>query len=124
MWFCFGESVFDFQLSFFRRKTMSSRKHVDLLRSGGAKFDAWREAHPQVVIDLSGAHLPGINLKGVNLASANLTGANLEEASLPGADLGGAVIDLECAKTMLPIKAISRAGRNALVEHLDSLVVG
>ena len=97
---------------------MEDQKHVDLLRSGVASWNAWRDAHPDVNPNLIGADLAGVDLRGANLARAmlaradlggaqlakatmrsahllvaNLRGADLEGADLTHADLFGCVLE-------------------------------
>jgi len=50
----------------------------------------WREAHPRIKPDLSGADLRGMNLIAIDLSFANLSGANLSGISL--SDLKGAIL--------------------------------
>ena len=52
-----------------------NREHVDKLLEGVQVFNPWREANPNVKVDLSEAYLSGEDLN-----VANLTGANLSEA--------------------------------------------
>ncbi len=69
---------------------MANLEHVKLVKKGAKAIDEWREEHPSVKLDLSGADLRGANLHGANLDGANLHGADLGGADLGGADLGWA----------------------------------
>ena len=97
---------------------MANSTHLQVLKQGTKIWNAWREAHPEVKVDLSKADLSGANLsevflRGANLSKADLSGAklieadlsrarldraNLTRASLRGADLNGA--DLSGAKAI------------------------
>src|SRR5262252_1624782 len=82
-----------------------NEQHLAILRTGVARWNAWRIDNPDVVPDLRGADLLGASLgsadlslakldgallAGASLSSANLLGADLHEANLCWADLGGA----------------------------------
>jgi Pentapeptide repeats (8 copies) len=64
---------------------MANDEHVAMLQKGVDAWNAWRGENPNVVPDLSAAHL-----SGANLSEANLSGADLSEASLSAAKLSGA----------------------------------
>lgn len=94
--------------------------HLEMLREGAEKWNAWRAANPEIrpnlrlavlsgsTLDnfdlrgaflnraqltnarLKGAHLEGANLDSANLEGAVLRDAHLEGATLEGANLGGA----------------------------------
>lgn len=55
-----------------------------------AKWNKWREEHPDEEVRLQGSHMEGWNLKGANLRKADLRGASLNDVDLEGADLRGA----------------------------------
>ncbi len=74
---------------------MANQEHVDLLRRGAAEWNQWRNEHPKVHTDLTGAELTGTELTGAELTEANLSraklsGANLIRSNLFGAKLRGA----------------------------------
>ena len=74
---------------------MSNKEHVELIQEGSVAWNAWRQANPNVIpdlsdADLSNADLSGVNLSGANLSGANLSGANLRHANLSVADPIGA----------------------------------
>jgi uncharacterized protein YjbI with pentapeptide repeats len=72
---------------------------------GAAAWNAWRRAHPDLVITLDHADLNGmiltgvdfgrVSLRGASLHATNLMNANLRDADLTGANLTEA--DLICA---------------------------
>ncbi len=64
---------------------MAKKEHLDLLNRGVEEWNRWREKHPQVEPDLTGAQL-----SEVDLVCADLTDAKLNTADLSGADLTGA----------------------------------
>ena len=104
---------------------MANDDSVMRLRQGAAAWNEWRQAHGDVVLDLSSAHLRGLDLsqtdlsradlrsadlrgtifRGALLIRARLDGANLFKAVLDGADLSDAVLDgvlfLNCAQLMV-----------------------
>ena len=64
---------------------MANPEHVEIVKRGKEAIEAWRKAHPNEWLDLSGADLHEAYLVGTNLR-----GADLREADLVGAHLGGA----------------------------------
>jgi uncharacterized protein YjbI with pentapeptide repeats len=64
---------------------LANKRHLNILRGGVKTWNKWREEHPKIQPDLSGAEL-----NNARLGFANLRGANLREAMLLGANLGGA----------------------------------
>jgi uncharacterized protein YjbI with pentapeptide repeats len=80
---------------------MADTEQVAVIRDKGVtEWNRWREAHRDVIADLSGAdlsgdHLDGADLSGRTLPGAKLTGAGLHggylsRANFPEADLNGA----------------------------------
>ena len=69
---------------------MANEEQLKILLQGAEVWNRWRELHPAVAVDLSGANLFQANLDGANLSGADLTGANLFEAELLRADLSKA----------------------------------
>ncbi len=73
---------------------MADQEHVEVVRQGAEAIRKWREANPDVNLDLSGADLQQADLSTAdlreNLIAANLIQANLTEADLTGANLGDA----------------------------------
>jgi hypothetical protein len=67
---------------------MANQEHLDLLGQGVEVWNQWRQEHPDLEPDLSGAILNRANLSG-----AILSGALLNEASLIWADLSGAILN-------------------------------
>jgi hypothetical protein len=80
-----------------RRRSVSNKEHVALLKQGVAAWNEWRLKNPDIrpdlweanlgSADLSAANLEGAYLGGANLGAANLSAANLEGAYLAGATL-------------------------------------
>ncbi len=71
---------------------MADQEQFTLLKQDVAMWTWWRQKHPEIQPDLSGANLYGTDLHAVDLSFANLSGANLisaylYEANLVGADL-------------------------------------
>ena len=64
---------------------MADPKQIDLLLKDVNAWNEWREANPDIEIDLRRADLGGADLTGADLRDANLT-----EAYLGGADLSAA----------------------------------
>src|SRR5438552_1247773 len=71
---------------------MANQEQVELLLRGKDIWSEWREQHPEVNIDLSGADLFRAKLGEANLGGADLSGANLSEANLSGANLTIAIL--------------------------------
>jgi hypothetical protein len=69
---------------------MANAEHLALLEQGPEAWNAWRDAHPGIAPELSGADLRGRRLLGAKLAGAQLSRAHLAEATLSLADLAGA----------------------------------
>ncbi len=72
---------------------MANAEHLELLRLDIRSFQKWREEHPEVELDFSGADLSGKSLRernfdGANFRWAKLVGGNLVWCSLKGANLG------------------------------------
>jgi uncharacterized protein YjbI with pentapeptide repeats len=70
---------------------MANREHVDLLKSGGRSWNAWREENSNIRPALSGAdltraQLSWANLRGADLSWADLSGAELIQAKLSKAE--------------------------------------
>ena len=142
-WFCFFDRVFTTNFLSLGDKPMANQEHVRLLSIGVSAFNAWRAENPTTIPDLNGVDLSHRNLRRANLAKAilnganfsgailtdaNFTGANLYKADFTGTDLTGAnltgvTVDLCSARSLLPLRAISKRLRDVLVEHIDSLVV-
>jgi uncharacterized protein YjbI with pentapeptide repeats len=71
-------------------KRMAQSEQLAKLREGVPIWNKWRQEHPDVAIDLAGAHLAKADLRGVQLPGAGLAQAILDGADLSGADLTGA----------------------------------
>ena len=69
---------------------MANPEHEKILSKGVKAWNAWREKHRDVAIDLSSTFLSGVNLSGANLSGANLSGADLVGVDLSGVKLVGA----------------------------------
>jgi uncharacterized protein YjbI with pentapeptide repeats len=65
----------------------------ELLRSDVEAFNAWRIAHPEEVIDLSGQVYDGCALFEAYLFGINFTGCSFRNANLQECVLSGAVLD-------------------------------
>jgi hypothetical protein len=72
-----------------RRRAMANQEHLELLRQGVAVWNAWRQEHPDVVLNLSGADLREADLGGAQLENVDLSRAQLERAYLHRAGLSG-----------------------------------
>ena len=80
---------------------MANQQDVEQISLGVEAWNAWRQAHPDHVPDLSRADLLGVDLGQGNLCRANLTWARLGGARLAEADLREAVLisaDLSAAE--------------------------
>jgi uncharacterized protein YjbI with pentapeptide repeats len=61
---------------------MANPEHIDLLKSGVANWNAWREHFPQVVPDLSDADLPELSAQGANLSNCVMDRVRLDGSNL------------------------------------------
>src|SRR6266567_1796075 len=74
-----------------RRHYMTNQEQLGILKEQGVKaWNQWREEHPEIQPDFTGADLREAYLRNANLEGADLTGADLREAYLRRADLRGA----------------------------------
>jgi len=69
---------------------MVNMEHFEQLLRGGAAWNHWRAANPEITPDLSGAQLREKSLGKANLREADLTRADLTRADLTQADLSKA----------------------------------
>jgi Pentapeptide repeats (8 copies) len=60
---------------------MADHQQLDLLRQGVEAWNAWRDQHPEILIQLSGADLSGAILISADLSGADLSGADLSHAT-------------------------------------------
>ena len=61
---------------------MANQEQLDLLGQSVEVWNQWREEHPEIEPDLSGANLEGVRLLGAHLERARLSRACLEKADL------------------------------------------
>ena len=61
---------------------MANPEHVDLLKSGVANWNAWREHFPQIIPDLSDADLPELSAQGANLSNCVMDRVRLDGSNL------------------------------------------
>ena len=61
--------------------------HVARLKEGAAAWNAWKQANPDLVVDLSQCSLSGLNLSQFDLRQANLSQSNLFQTDLRSAIL-------------------------------------
>jgi uncharacterized protein YjbI with pentapeptide repeats len=66
---------------------MTNDEHLVLLKKGVVVWNDWRERHPHIRPELSGANLSQMDLGGVDLSKADLTQVDLSRVQLNGADL-------------------------------------
>jgi hypothetical protein len=66
---------------------MANQEHLDVLKQGVKTWNQWRQEHPDIRPDLTGANLYEANLIGVSLSYANLSQADLIKVKFIGADL-------------------------------------
>ncbi|MCL4393239.1 MAG: pentapeptide repeat-containing protein [Chloroflexi bacterium] len=87
-----------------RATTMANEEHLARLKQSQASWNAWREQHPQLTPDFSGAdlrladlrlyNLDQSNFAGAILCGADLSGSFFRQANLAGANLSQAILDL------------------------------
>src|SRR5437764_900636 len=56
---------------------MTKQEYLEILRRGAKTWNRWREEHPHIQPNLTGADLSGFNLEGANLRDVILLGAAL-----------------------------------------------
>lgn len=71
---------------------MANQEQLDILKQGVRIWNQWREEHPDIRPDLSGADLRRADLHRADLSRAILRRADLRGACLLGAELCGAVL--------------------------------
>ncbi len=74
---------------------MANEEHLAILKRGVEEWNLWRNQHPNIRVDLTGADLSEARLSQADLTEANLEKAKFAGASLVGAKLGKA--NLRCA---------------------------
>jgi uncharacterized protein YjbI with pentapeptide repeats len=77
---------------------LANPEHLAILKRGVDEWNAWRQEHYGLVVDLSGADLANADLSQVNLSQghlydANFTKANVSHSDLSRAFLMGAIFD-------------------------------
>jgi len=80
---------------------MADEEHLRIIRQGVNIWNEWREKHPELIPDLSGA-----DLSEVDLSKADLSGANLSKAYLGGADLFMANLSRASLTGAIPMGAL------------------
>jgi uncharacterized protein YjbI with pentapeptide repeats len=76
-----------------RGQNMADDKQLNILAQGVDLWNAWRNEHPGIAIDLTGANLRHLNLENANLSHADLTEANLSFSNFKNANLTFACLD-------------------------------
>lgn len=71
---------------------MANKEQLEILKQGVEVWNQWRQDHPNIKIDLSGADLVAADLNGADLSGANLSRADFRRADLSGADLRKAIL--------------------------------
>ncbi|MGB8980357.1 MAG: toll/interleukin-1 receptor domain-containing protein [Anaerolineales bacterium] len=71
---------------------MANKEQLEILKQGVDVWNQWRQDHPNIKIDLSGADLVAADLNGADLRAANLSRADLRRADLGRADLRNAIL--------------------------------
>jgi uncharacterized protein YjbI with pentapeptide repeats len=69
------------------RRAMANQEHLDLLRQGVKVWNAWRQEHGDVLVDLREADLCEADLNKVYLIGADLSEVKLDGAQLNWAEL-------------------------------------
>ena len=71
---------------------MAHQTHLAILKKGVKTWNRWRQQHPEILPDLSGARLSRANLINARLSRTNLSRADLRDAHLRRAHLSGALL--------------------------------
>jgi uncharacterized protein YjbI with pentapeptide repeats len=89
---------------------MSNAEHLALIKQGVATWNEWRQANPEVRVNLFRADLEGMYLAGANLSKVDLRRAQLSRAFLRSADLSEAyLLGADLSKTDLKNAHLSKA---------------
>jgi selenocysteine lyase/cysteine desulfurase len=94
---------------------MANEEQLELLEGGTKAWNRWREANPDIRIDLEEA-----DLREKQLYRANLSGANLVKADLSGANLREAILD-KLKTGMSDIRAYERPLAERLISGLMAI---
>lgn len=101
---------------------MANPEHLEILRQGVAKWNAWRKENAYVTPDLSAANLSFTDLSKANLSQALLLNANLLSANLNQADLSGAdLFNVNLLDAKLHNATLSKANLNDASLHSAEL---
>lgn len=84
---------------------MANAEHLAILLSGTRAWNVWRQAHPEIEPDLSGADLREAELSWADLRRTRLTGALLKRANLSRALLCEARLEGANLRKVLLIKS-------------------
>jgi uncharacterized protein YjbI with pentapeptide repeats len=68
-------------------RAVANPEHLAKLHEGVDAWNQWRQSHPSIMPNLSGANFSGANLHGANLSKADLSKADLSKAELLRANL-------------------------------------
>jgi uncharacterized protein YjbI with pentapeptide repeats len=71
---------------------MTNLYHLAVFNDGVPRWNAWREAHPDVRPELSGAYLAGRDLAGINFSRTDLVSADLSPTNLSRANFRTAIL--------------------------------
>jgi uncharacterized protein YjbI with pentapeptide repeats len=66
---------------------VANEGQLEIIRKGVEAWNEWRKANPELLPDLSGAHLVQVFLGGANFSGADLSRADFSNANLSSADL-------------------------------------
>lgn len=72
-----------------RESHMEQKELHNIMMGGVENWNQWRSENPQLLHQLSIAHINGANLMGANLSEANLNGAFLVDTNFSGANFSG-----------------------------------
>lgn len=61
---------------------MANPEHLEILKQGVEKWNAWRKAHPEIRPDLRDAFLCNTDFHKANFRNTDFFGANLSESYL------------------------------------------
>jgi uncharacterized protein YjbI with pentapeptide repeats len=70
---------------------MANQEHLDILKQGVEVWNGWREQHPDIEPDFTGAHLGGFDFSGF-ISGAMLSKSNFKDATLGHADFSYATL--------------------------------
>src|SRR5216683_5616645 len=93
---------------------MADQHQLKVLRKGRGAWNTWRNQHPVIQPELSGANLYHANLSGANLSDADLNRADLSGADLSGAAVGWTQFTAINLRTVKGLETVQHIGPSSI----------